>query len=350
MRETWEIAMARRPARVLLFVLVSAVAVSLVGQAQTVVSSAPIGLVWQMERARLGVRAGQGIALSPNGKSVVYAGSRDAESVDASLLLVDLETGNRTVLWDAEERTLMASKPSFSADGNSIVFDIHGPTWSYPTDIYTVDAEGKRLRKLTESVPCTEKRADQPEPRGQNNCVYYQRYYYNPRYSPDGSRILVSVDDEVGARELTAVMRTDGGNLQVLAEGRPCCWSADGKAVYYTHKGLLTRMDLATRATRAVALPAVEKRVPLGRMTGRDWFAFKVGNGRIGWYDVGTGAHAPAFLGQWSVPGAKMAGRERLELKGFNWSDSNEVLLWYKGEDTERFEVVRIFDPTSRSR
>jgi hypothetical protein len=44
-----------------------------------------------------------------------------------------------------------------------------------------------------------------------------------------------------------------------------------------------------------------------------------------------------------------MAGREKLELKGFNWSGSNEVLLWYQGEDTERFEVVRIFDPPSRS-
>jgi hypothetical protein len=42
-----------------------------------------------------------------------------------------------------------------------------------------------------------------------------------------------------------------------------------------------------------------------------------------------------------------MAGTERLELKGFDWSRSNEVLLWYQGEETERFEVVRIFDPTA---
>jgi hypothetical protein len=85
-------------------------------------------------------------------------------------------------------------------------------------------------------------------------------------------------------------------------------------------------------------------------MKGRDWFAFRLGNGRIGWYDFEAGTPVPQFLGEWSVPGVKMAGREQLELKGFDWSRSNEVLLWYQGEETERFEVIRIFDPTALSR
>jgi hypothetical protein len=145
-------------------------------------------------------------------------------------------------------------------------------------------------------------------------------------------------------------MKPDGSNLEILAEGQPVAWSADGKAVYYMHKGLLTRMELESRAMRSLPFPRLENGKLLGRMKGRDWFAFRLDDGHIGWYSFEAARPALEFLGQWSVPGFKMAGTEKLELKGFEWSNGNEVLLWYQGEETERFEVVRIFDPTHLSR
>ncbi len=42
-----------------------------------------------------------------------------------------------------------------------------------------------------------------------------------------------------------------------------------------------------------------------------------------------------------------MNGAEEMTLKGFQWSNGSEVLLWYQGEETERFEVVRIADPAT---
>ena len=45
-----------------------------------------------------------------------------------------------------------------------------------------------------------------------------------------------------------------------------------------------------------------------------------------------------------------MNGAEEMTLKGFDWSNGSEVLLWYQGEKTERFEVVRITNPDTISR
>jgi hypothetical protein len=241
----------------------------------------------------------------------------------------------------------MPADPSISPDGKTIVFTLAGGTASYTSDIHTVGSDGAGLRKLTQSHHCSERPEQQPDPDGYYSCHHYQRYYFNPHYSPDGSHILVWVDDEVARKDLTAVMNVDGGNLEIVAEGRPLCWSADGKAVYYTSEAGLIRMDVESRVTQTVPLPALADRAALGRMAGRDWLAFQLDNGRIGWYNVGAGKPAPEFLGEWSVPGVKLAGTEQLTLKGFDWSRSNEVLLWYQGEHTERFEVVRIFDPTS---
>lgn len=248
--------------------------------------------------------------------------------------------------------SLMASQPSFSPDGKRVIVALRGPNWYYTSDIYTIGIDGKGLTKLTQSVRYTDKPG---YPIGPKSAEYwvgatYQRYYYQARYSPDGSRILLFVRDVVGQdRDLTAVMDPDGRNLEILAGGRPCCWSADSKAVYYYHNDFLSRMDLETRTVRTVPLPLVDNKNPIGLMLGREWLAFKLDNGRIGWFNFETATPMPAFIGDWSVPSVRMRDREELVLKGFDWSHSDEVLLWYQGEETERFEVVRIYEPASFS-
>jgi len=332
--------------------LVFALGMALETPAQRVVSSTPIGPIWQMQRPRLGIRAGEGVALGPNGRAVVFMGEPEPGPSYASLLVVELETGKKTVLR-ACDNFVMPSQPRFSPDGEQVVFVLHGPTWYYTSDIYVVDIDGQGLTKLTQSVAYIDKPGYPIGPKSNEYWVgaAYQRYYGSPRYSPDGSRILLQVHDVVGQiRDFTAVMNPDGSDLQILAEGRPCCWSADGKAVYYHHKGFLTRMDLETRTTRTVPLPSLQDRTPIGRMAGREWLAFRLNNGRIGWFNFGTATRAPEFIGEWSVPPVRMGGQEELALKGFDWSRSSEVLLWYQGEGTERFEVVRIFGPASLSR
>lgn len=335
-------------------VLSTTLGIALVGLSQKLVSTSPIGPVWQLQQSRLPLYAGQGVALRPDGQSVAFMGLAGPDQYDNTLFLLNLETGTQSPLL-IPDRThsvapFLADQASFSPDGNRLILVRRGQNWHYPSDIYSIGTDGSGLVKLTESLPYTNKRGNPADPTNKEYWVgaSYQRYYYSPRYSPDGSLILLHVYDVVGqSRDFTAIMKPDGSDLQILAEGQPLCWSADGKAVYYTNKGLLMRMDVASRATQTVPVPALENRAALGRMAGRDWLAFRLDNGRIGWYHVGAGKPAPEFLGEWSVPAVKLAGAEQLTLKGFDWSRSNEVLLWYQGEHTERFEVVRIFDPTS---
>jgi WD40-like Beta Propeller Repeat len=331
----------------LLLATMLAGALPLFSAAQTV-GPTPIGPVWEIQREKLGIRAGEGTALSPDGKAVAYMARREEKPFYAALLLTEIGTGRTTVLRPPDD-FMMPGSPAFSPDGRSVVFQVQGPTWSYSTDIYVVGADGTGLKQLTKS----EYRVNPPaygEP-GYSGAVY-ERYYGSPRFSPDASHILLSVFDEgQEGKEFTAVMKPDGSDLQVLAEGRPCCWSADGKAVYYTQPEGLTRMDLATRKTITVPRPPLENGQLIGRMKGKPWFAFYGDDGRIGWYDFDqTTPLGPQFVGEWSVPAVKMNGAEEMTLKGFDWSDGSEVLLWYQGDETERFEVVRIADPASLSR
>ena len=318
-----------------------------VAHAQRTVGPVPIGPIWQMERPRLGPSFGEGVAISPDGKAVVYLGMQEGDKTENSLFLVELETGKETLL-QAPSGSVMPMQPSFSPDGNQIAFVLTGPTASYSANIYTIGIDGRGLTKLTKSEFYTNKPAyGEPGYTG----AMYPRYYYSPRYSPDGSRILFQVDDVVDQiRDFVAVMKPDGSDLQVLAEGRPCCWSADGKSVYYSQRGVLARMDLASRTTRTVLMPALDSKRIIGRMKGVEWFSFYHGEGKIGWYTFETATPGVDLIGEWSVPGAKMVGSEVLTLKGFDWSDGYEVLLWYQGEETERFEVVRIATPTTVSR
>ena len=324
------------------------------GLAQSMVSPTPIGPIWQVTGTLTELYAGGGLALSPNGKVLVRLGdpeprrSLDDLPLNARLLLIDLETGKTTVLWPSNT-AMYPRDPAFSPDGTHLAFVVHGDTSSYPSDIYGVAADGTGLRQLTQSV----ERKNPPsygEP-GYSGAIY-QKYYGSPQYSPDGSRILLAVTD-ADRGYLIGMMKADGSDLQILAEGRPFGWSADGKSVYYSQGDSLVRMDLATRKTVTVPRPTSDT-VDLhflGLMKGKPWFAFIGDDGRIRWYDFDNVTPlGMKYIGDWSVPAVKMNGAEEMTLKGFDWSDGSEVLLWYQGQETERFEVVRIANPASLSR
>jgi hypothetical protein len=336
-------------------------AIAIWALAQGTVSPTPIGPIWQLERPPLPLYAGGGdVALSPDGKAVVLPAAAESDltprrqKLTANLVIVDLETGRTTLVWPSDD-TFMPSQPAFSPNGKQIAFVVRGSTHYYPSDIYTVGADGTGLKQLTESVPNPDTRQFNEDLSFTGRWSPYQRYFGQPRYSPDGSRILLIIYDGLDDKspEKVAVMKADGSDLQILAEGRPCCWSADGKSIYYTQGDGLNRMDIATRKTITVPRPVLQDvdLHLLGLMKGKPWFAFISDDGHIRWYDFDqTTPLGPQYIGDWSVPAVKMNGAEEMTLKGFDWSNGSEVLIWYQGEETERFEVVRIATPAALSR
>jgi len=175
--------------------LAYALAVSLVAAAQGVVSTAPIGPVWEMHQSRLPLYAGEGGALSADGKFVAYMGIAGTGEFDNTLFLLDLETATPSVLL-APDRThsvapMFADQAAFSPDGGRIVFARRGQNSHYPSDICTIGTDGQGFTKLTKSALYSDKPAYPPAPGRYYTGASYQRYYYSPRYSPDGSRILI---------------------------------------------------------------------------------------------------------------------------------------------------------------
>jgi Tol biopolymer transport system component len=300
------------------------------------------------------------------------------QSVEA-LLLADLNSGKETVLMTRATPGMDPTETSrnfwadgirhlsFSPDGKGILFSADGVTIYYPSNIYTLNIGEQSLAQLTHSTHI-------PAEMAAIICkALLEHYYRAPHYSPDGSQILLGTSATTaeypaasdpqtgeclggggGSKELVATMKVDGSELEILAGGPYCFphfWSADGQSIYYgsncgEQKGGLIKMNLKTRAAQVV-----QQELPgriFGRMPERDWVAFQLEEGPIAWYNIQSGS--PVFVGLWSVPPVKLVGEEKFELKGFDWSRSGAVLLWYEGELNELFEVVRFLDGPNISR
>jgi hypothetical protein len=164
---------------------------------------------------------------------------------------------------------------------------------SYPSDIYSVKLDGTDLKRLTHSAMGRDTR--------------YANYYYMPRYSPDGSQILVwgedrqkpgpdtSVDEE--KPDSAVIMSPDGSHMRVVTEGKPLGWAASGKAIFVVREeereeGLIryvVRCDLTSGKTQVVK--GIEG-APLGKLRADDTFA--VDNyGWLGLVTVSAAATGP---------------------------------------------------------
>ena len=109
----------------------------------------------------------------------------------------------RTFRFDTEEGT--RNSLDVSPDGNTIVFELLG-------DLYTMPVAGGQARRITSGLP----------------------FDTQPRYSPDGNRI-VFLSDRDGAENVWTSDR-DGGKLQQVTRGKSSLyaspvWTPDGDYV-----------------------------------------------------------------------------------------------------------------------
>ena len=157
---------------------------------------------------------GMSPAWNPRGTMVAYTTC----GANSRLFVIDLSTGRSRTL-QGPVRNVAFSTPTFTPDGNTIVFARSGEAG---TDLYSVSASG----------------GDAPRRLTLGRAVENSQ----PTVSPDGRRI-VYVGNALGRPELY-IMNADGTNAEVLTNYEDSernyrsdpDWSPDGRSIAYTER------------------------------------------------------------------------------------------------------------------
>lgn len=170
-------------------------------------------------------------AWSPDGRSLVFSSDRNGYT---DIYTLEIASGVMTQLTDNSKEEGLSDAPSWSPDGQQIVYEHVVP--GQGRHVYIMDADGRNARRLLKG----------PQPHIINERDLVSRGF--PRWSPDGEQILYFVDElRWGGRDGAVILRAgnrliivdkNGRQPKVLkipqkwhiSKGR---WAADGKQVLF---------------------------------------------------------------------------------------------------------------------
>jgi Tol biopolymer transport system component len=167
--------------------------------------------------------AGQLVVVLAQGREKVNGGQRQIQQ--ASLELLDLARGTQRTILKRPQWAGDIAAPAISADGRTVVYT-HANSWlSVPADaasLYTIGIDGSANRRIT------------PWKLGGGD---------HPAFSPDGSILFRSYEDEETRQSQFMTVEPDGTGLKQLThftEGTPvlsASYSSDGRWIVYAAGG-----------------------------------------------------------------------------------------------------------------
>jgi Tol biopolymer transport system component/DNA-binding winged helix-turn-helix (wHTH) protein len=171
------------------------------------------------------------IVYSPDGRRLAYVDTRDSTvwtaDVDAQLRAANFR--------QISSPGLAAAFPRWSPDGQWIVFAAHAP--AQPSRVYKVAAGGGPAIPITRSglAPATE--------------------LLEPDYSPDGARLVVSVDTHTPGGASLGIIHDGSLTLLPAQDYGSARWSPDGQwlAAYSSDQRRLALYNFASRRWQVVA-------------------------------------------------------------------------------------------------
>ena len=181
---------------------------------------------------------------SPDGALLAFVRTRsvdDGEGFVGEIFTMQPDgSGDRQLTDDAD---LRKSSPAWSPDGSRITFDGERP--GYPWDIYVMNADGSDVRQLTfYGAPQGAMRASAigaPTADTESATIPVVSGYWEPTWSPDGSRIVFSSYSEprAGPRDIFTI-NLDGSDLRRLTwdlDAFAPAWSPDGSRIAFSSFG-----------------------------------------------------------------------------------------------------------------
>ena len=232
-------------------------------------------------------------AWAPHGEQLAFTSG-------GQIGIVGADGSGWTMLTDRSE-VLVATEPSWSADGTKIVFlgMQWGASYYYGSthDIYVVDVDGTHLKRLTDT-PYEFERSPEWSPDGSriaftkptheppyyhySHDIYTMKpdgsdlknvtqggYNEEPNWAPDGSR-LVFTRSNWGGQGVLSTIAADGSDYKDLVyTGQAPVYSPDGKKIAYTRSLPYPAM------TTAIAVLPSGGGVPLDLITGAGDIAYE---------------------------------------------------------------------------
>jgi len=128
----------------------------------------------------------------------------------------------------------------------------------------------------------------------------FAEYFYEPRYSPDGTHILVlrydnSTEIENSETEdpnSAVIMSSNGSGLRVVTKGKPLGWADSGKAIFVDYQ-CIAKYELGSGKNRCIK--AFDDLDLLGELYGTDTLAVD-SNGWLGLITVTDSVGNPARI------------------------------------------------------
>jgi Tol biopolymer transport system component len=169
-----------------------------------------------------------GPTFTPDGRHIVTEHCCEPRIGDALYILN--ADGTRLKALTREPDDFADTVPQVSPDGRRIVFNRCAPPNGHPCTVDTVNIHGANRRQLTEPALDTD----------------------NPNWSPDGSKIVFTMQPAPGAFDL-ATMNADGSGLDQLTFNPPggdasfqASFAPDGTEILFTFFSLTDGFDLYT--------------------------------------------------------------------------------------------------------